>query len=73
MQELIPGLVELVLKLKKNGITVVTIEHNMKIIMDISDRILALNQGKRIAFDTPKNISQNTQVIDAYLGTVDAA
>ncbi|MFZ9219610.1 MAG: ABC transporter ATP-binding protein, partial [Candidatus Fonsibacter ubiquis] len=69
----IPGLVELVLKLKKNGITVVTIEHNMKIIMDISDRILALNQGKRIAFDTPKNISQNTQVIDAYLGTVDAA
>jgi len=67
------GLVELVLKLKKNGITVVTIEHNMKIIMDISDRILALNQGKRIAFDTPKNISQNTQVIDAYLGTVDAA
>ena len=72
-QRTIPGLVELVLKLKKNGITVVTIEHNMKIIMDISDRILALNQGKRIAFDTPKNISQNTQVIDAYLGTVDAA
>ncbi|NCU74801.1 MAG: ABC transporter ATP-binding protein [Candidatus Fonsibacter ubiquis] len=60
-QRTIPGLVELVLKLKKNGITVVTIEHNMKIIMDISDRILALNQGKRIAFDTPKNISQNTQ------------
>jgi branched-chain amino acid transport system ATP-binding protein len=72
-QRTIPGLVELVLKLKKNGITVVTIEHNMKIIMDISDRILALNQGKRIAFDTPKNISQNTQVINAYLGTVDVA
>ena len=72
-QRTIPGLVDLVLKLKKNGITVVTIEHNMKIIMDISDRILALNQGKRIAFDIPKNISQNSQVIDAYLGTVDAA
>lgn len=72
-QRTIPGLVELVLKLKKNGITVVTIEHNMKIIMDISDRILALNQGKRIAFDIPKNISQNSQVIDAYLGKVDAA
>jgi branched-chain amino acid transport system ATP-binding protein len=54
-QRTIPGLVELVLKLKKNGITVVTIEHNMKIIMDISDRILALNQGKRIAFDVPKS------------------
>ena len=72
-QRTIPGLVELVLKLKKNGITVVTIEHNMKIIMDISDRILALNQGKRIAFDIPKNISQNSQVIDAYLGTIDAS
>ena len=47
-QRTIPGLVELVLKLKKNGITVVTIEHNMKIIMDISDRILALNQGKEL-------------------------
>jgi len=57
-QRTIPGLVELVLKLKKNGITVVTIEHNMKIIMDISDRILALNQGKRIAFDIPKNIKK---------------
>ena len=62
-QRTIPGLVELVLKLKKNGITVVTIEHNMKIIMDISDRILALNQGKRIAFDIPKNISQNSQAV----------
>jgi branched-chain amino acid transport system ATP-binding protein len=45
----------------------------MKIIMDISDRILALNQGKRIAFDIPKNISQNSHVIDAYLGKIDAA
>jgi branched-chain amino acid transport system ATP-binding protein len=44
----------------------------MKIIMVFSDRILALNQGKRIAFDTPKKISENSQVIDAYLGKVDA-
>ena len=52
--------------------TVITIEHNMKIIMEISDRILALNQGKRIAFDDPKNISNNASVIDAYLGKIDA-
>jgi len=47
-QRTIPGLVELVLKLKKNGITVVTIEHNMKIIMDISDRILLLTKEKEL-------------------------
>ena len=72
-QKTIPGLVDLVLKLKDNGITVITIEHNMKIIMEISDRILALSQGKRIAFDDPKNISNNASVIDAYLGKIDAA
>jgi branched-chain amino acid transport system ATP-binding protein len=71
-QKTIPGLVELVLKLKEKGITVITIEHNMKIIMEMSDRVLALSQGKRIAFDIPKNISNNSSVIDAYLGTIHA-
>jgi ABC-type branched-subunit amino acid transport system ATPase component len=44
----------------------------MKIIMEMSDRVLALSQGKRIAFDIPKNISNNSSVIDAYLGTIHA-
>ena len=72
-QKTIPGLVELVKKLKKTGVTIITIEHNINIIMDISDNILALDQGKKIAYGIPKEIQNNKQVIDAYLGTVDAA
>ena len=72
-QKTIPGLVELVKKLKKTGVTIITIEHNINIIMEISDIVLALDQGKRIAFGEPKEIQNNKQVIDAYLGTFDAA
>ena len=72
-QKTIPGLVELVKKLKKTGVTIITIEHNINIIMEISDNVLALDQGKRIAFGEPKEIQNNKQVIDAYLGTFDAA
>ena len=72
-QKTIPGLVELVKKLKKTGVTIITIEHNINIIMEISDNVLALDQGKRIAFGEPKEIQNNKQVIDAYLGSFDAA
>ena len=72
-QKTIPGLVELVKKLKKTGVTIITIEHNINIIMEISDNVLALDQGKRIAFGEPKEIQNNKKVIDAYLGTFDAA
>ena len=72
-QKTIPGLVELVKKLKKTGVTIITIEHNINIIMEISYNVLALDQGQRIAFGEPKEIQNNKQVIDAYLGTFDAA
>ena len=71
-QKTIPGLVDLIKKLKKTGVTIITIEHNINIIMEISDNVLALDQGKRIAFGPPKEIQKNKQVIDAYLGTFDA-
>ena len=72
-QKTIPGLVELVKKLKKTGVTIITIEHNINIIMEISDNVLALDQGKSIAFGSPREIQKNKQVIDSYLGTFDAA
>ena len=72
-QKTIPGLVDLIKKLKKTGVTIITIEHNINIIMEISDNVLALDQGKNIAFGPPKEIQKNKQVIDSYLGTFDAA
>ncbi len=72
-QKTIPGLVDLIKKLKKTGVTIITIEHNINIIMEISDNVLALDQGKSIAFGPPKDIQKNKQVIDSYLGTFDAA
>ena len=42
------------------------------LVLSSTDNILALDQGKRIAYGTPKEIQQNEEVIDSYLGTVDA-
>jgi branched-chain amino acid transport system ATP-binding protein len=72
-QRSIPGLVELVLGLKQRGLTIVTIEHNMQVMMRVADRILALHAGRRIAFGVPEEVRQDPAVVDAYLGTVDNA
>ena len=70
-QKTVPGLVALIQKMKASGVTIATIEHNINIIMEVSDHILALDQGQRIAFGRPRDIQKNEKVIDAYLGTVD--
>jgi branched-chain amino acid transport system ATP-binding protein len=72
-QRTVPGLVALVLELRRRGITVVTIEHNMQVIMQLADRILALHLGKRVAFGTPDAVRADERVIDAYLGSPHAA
>lgn len=72
-QKTIPGLVALIKKLKASGVTILTIEHNINIIMEISDNILVLNQGQKIAYGKAREIQDNQKVIDAYLGTVDVA
>ena len=72
-QRTIAGLIELVLELKHRGLTIVTIEHNMQVIMRLADRILALHAGRRIAFGTPEQVRSEPAVVDAYLGTIDDA
>jgi branched-chain amino acid transport system ATP-binding protein len=72
-QRTVPGLVALIFELRRRGITVVTIEHNMQVIIQLADRILALHLGKRIAFGTPDAVRADERVIDAYLGSPHAA
>ena len=60
--------IELVRNIRENGTTIVIIEHVMKAIMNLSDRIYVLNQCKLIATGTPSEITQNSEVIKSYLG-----
>jgi branched-chain amino acid transport system ATP-binding protein len=58
----------LIQRIRENGITVLLVEHDMKMIMNISDEILVLNYGEKIAEGTPDQIRRNPAVIEAYLG-----
>ncbi len=59
---------ELVKEIRNRGITVFMIEHIMKAIMDISDRVMVLNHGENIAEGTPQEIAASEKVIQVYLG-----
>ena len=61
-------LMKLIDRIRQTGVTVLLIEHDMKVVMGISDRITVLNYGTRIAEGTPPEVRANPQVIEAYLG-----
>lgn len=64
----IDGMVQTVLKIREQGITIIMIEHVMKAVMNVSDRILVLDYGQQIAEGSPEEIAKDEKVIEAYLG-----
>jgi ABC-type branched-subunit amino acid transport system ATPase component len=63
------ALVELLFQICDRGITILLVEHDMSLVMNVSDHITVLNFGKKIAEGSAEEVEHNQEVIDAYLGT----
>jgi branched-chain amino acid transport system ATP-binding protein len=67
-QPSIPGLIELVGRLRAEGVTLLVIEHNMRVIMELADRVVFLHLGQKLAEGPPAEIARHPDVVGLYLG-----
>jgi ABC-type branched-subunit amino acid transport system ATPase component len=65
-------MIDLLRTVRDQGVTVLLVEHDMPSVMEVSDRIVVLDAGRRIAEGTPTEIAADPKVIAAYLGTAEA-
>ncbi len=67
------GLVTLIRQIRAAGVTVLLVEHDVRLVMGLADRVLVLNYGERIAEDAPGEVQRDPRVIAAYLGEEESA
>jgi branched-chain amino acid transport system ATP-binding protein len=67
-QASLPGLVALIRKIKQEGVTLLIIEHNLRVVTAVADRLIMLHLGERVCEGMPEAVVRDPQVVDIYVG-----